>query len=87
MYQALKEGGVVKAFFNSKRDAASERVYDTSERSKASEGKPHERDQDEIGLADREGSKASKGCETLGAQRTGQVGNARMGRSSWSGKR
>ena len=35
---------------------------------KAPKGKPHERDRDEISSAGREGSKASKGCETPRAQ-------------------
>jgi hypothetical protein len=49
--------------------SALERAYGTGRRRKASKGKTHERDQDEISLAGHEGSKASRGCETLRTQR------------------
>jgi hypothetical protein len=46
---------------NSRKAAALERAYGTKERSKASKGEPHERNQDGISLAGRGGSKASRG--------------------------
>jgi hypothetical protein len=46
---------------NVKKAAGPERVCDTVWGCKASKGEPHERDRDEIGPADHEGSKTSRG--------------------------
>jgi hypothetical protein len=62
----LKEGGNASALLaNSKKAAGFERANGTVGGSKASEGKPHERNRDAISPAGYEGSKTLRGRETL----------------------
>jgi len=56
------------------RGAASERAYGTGRGARPRRAEPHERNRDGISPEGHEGSKASRGCETLRAQRNRRDG-------------